>query len=100
MRIASTLAKEHHERWDGGGYLGMKGQEIAYISRLIAVCDVFDALTSSRSYKRSWTVDQAYEEILKNSGKQFDPAVVRLFINNFDKFKEIHRRIPDKKQYF
>ena len=99
MRIASTLAKEHHERWDGKGYLGMKGEEIAYISRLIAVCDVFDALTSSRSYKRGWSVDEAYNEIISNSGKQFDPGVVRLFIANFDKIKEIHQKIPDKTTY-
>ena len=99
MRIASILAKEHHERWDGKGYLGMKGQEIAYISRLISVCDVFDALTTARSYKKSWTVDEAYNEIVKNSGTQFDPSVVRLFIAKFDEFREIHDRIPDKKIY-
>ena len=96
MRIASTLAKEHHERWDGSGYLGMKGEEIAYIARLIAVCDVFDALTTSRSYKKGWSIDDAYAEIVKNSGKQFDPAVVRLFIANFDKIREIYKRIPEK----
>ena len=96
MRIAATLAKEHHERWDGSGYLGMKGEEIAYISRLIAVCDVFDALTTTRSYKVGWSVEDAYAEIVSNSGKQFDPKVVRLFINNFDKFREIHEQIPDK----
>ncbi len=99
MRIASILAKEHHERWDGKGYLGMKGKEIAYIARMIAVCDVFDALTTTRSYKKGWTVENAYEEIVKNSGTQFDPAVVRLFIANFDKFKEIHKKIPDKNIY-
>ena len=99
MQIASVLAKEHHERWDGKGYLGMKGQEIAYISRLISVCDVFDALTTTRSYKRGWTVEEAYEEILKNSGTQFDPAVVRLFVSKFDEFKEIHKKIPDKQIY-
>ncbi len=99
MRIASTLAKEHHERWDGKGYLGMKGKEIAYISRMIAVCDVFDALTTTRSYKKGWTVEEAYNEIINNSGSQFDPAVVRLFISNFDKFREIHEKIPDKQIY-
>ncbi len=99
MQIASILAKEHHERWDGKGYLGMKGKEIAYIARMISVCDVFDALTTARSYKKGWTVEDAYEEIVKNSGTQFDPAVVRLFISNFDSFKEIHKRIPDKKIY-
>ena len=99
MQIAATLAKEHHERWDGKGYLGMKGKEIAYISRMISVCDVFDALTTARSYKKGWSVEEAYEEIIKNSGSQFDPGVVRLFISNFDKFREIHERIPDKKVY-
>ena len=99
MQIASVLAKEHHERWDGKGYLGMKGQEIAYISRMISVCDVFDALTTTRSYKRGWTVEEAYDEIIKNSGTQFDPAVVRLFISKFDEFKEIHKKIPDKQIY-
>ncbi len=97
MKLAAIMAKEHHERWDGKGYLGMKGKEIAYISRLIAVADVFDALTSERSYKRGWTVEEAYEEIIKDSGKHFDPAVVRLFIMNREKFKEIHDAIPDTK---
>lgn len=96
MKLAAVMAKEHHERWDGTGYLGMKGGEIAYISRLIAVCDVFDALTADRSYKKGWSVDEAYEEIMKESGKHFDPAVVRMFIIYRDKFREIHDAIPDK----
>lgn len=96
LKLAAVMAKEHHEKWDGTGYLGMKGSEIAYISRLIAVCDVFDALTANRSYKKGWTVDEAYEEIIKQSGKHFDPAVVRMFIIYRDKFREIHDAIPDK----
>ena len=96
MKLAAIMAKEHHEKWDGTGYLGMKGEEIAYISRLIALCDVFDALTAERSYKKGWTVQEAYDEIIRQSGKHFDPAVVRLFIKNQDKFKEIHDAIPDK----
>ncbi len=96
MRLASIMAKEHHERWDGKGYLKMQGEEIAYIARMMSICDVFDALTMKRSYKRAWTVEEAYDEIIKGTGKQFDPQVVRLFIQNFDKFKEIHARIPDK----
>jgi len=99
MRLAATMAKEHHERWDGKGYLGMKGEEIAYVSRMIAVCDVFDALTADRSYKKGWLIEDAYDEIVKGSGKQFDPKVVRLFISNFDDFREIHARIPDKNNY-
>ncbi len=96
MKLAAIMAKEHHERWDGSGYLGMKGNQIAYISRLIALADVFDALTAVRSYKRGWTFDEAYEEIVKSSGKHFDPKVVRLFIQNRDQFRKIHEEIPDK----
>ncbi|MDD6328691.1 MAG: HD-GYP domain-containing protein [Eubacteriales bacterium] len=99
MHLACVLAKEHHERWDGSGYLGMKGEEISYISRLMAVCDVFDALTSERYYKKGWTPEETFNEIIKLSGKSFDPKVVRLFIQNFDQFKAVHNKIPDKQVY-
>ncbi|MBR0516112.1 MAG: HD-GYP domain-containing protein, partial [Eubacterium sp.] len=93
------IAKEHHERWDGKGYLGMKGDEISYISRIVSVCDVFDALTAERMYKKGWSLEDTYNEIITNSGKQFDPKVVKLFIQNFDKFKEVREKIPDMKIY-
>jgi HD-GYP domain-containing protein (c-di-GMP phosphodiesterase class II) len=99
LHLARILAKEHHERWDGSGYLGMKGEEISYIARLIAVCDVFDALTSDRYYKKGWSLQDTYDEIVRLSGTHFDPKVVRLFIKNFDKFKEVHDSIPDKQIY-
>lgn len=99
MHLACVLAKEHHERWDGSGYLGMKGEEIAYISRLMAVCDVFDALTSDRYYKKGWSLEDTFDEIIRLSGKSFDPKVVRLFIEHFDEFKAIHNKIPDKQIY-
>ncbi len=99
LHLARILAKEHHERWDGSGYLGMKGEEISYIARLMAVCDVFDALTSERYYKSGWSLKDTYDEIVRLSGKHFDPKVVRLFIQNFDKFKDVHDRIPDKQVY-
>ncbi|MCR4608835.1 MAG: HD-GYP domain-containing protein [Eubacterium sp.] len=99
MHLARIIAKEHHERWDGTGYLGMKGNEIAYISRIVSVCDVFDALTAERLYKKGWSDEDTYNEIIKNSGKQFDPKVVKLFIQNFDKFKEVRDKIPDMKIY-
>ena len=99
MKLAATLAKEHHEKWDGTGYLGMKGEEISYIARLMTLCDVFDALTSDRSYKKGWSFEDTYDHIIKGSGKHFDPKVVRLFIKNFDKFKEVHERIPDTTIY-
>lgn len=99
MHLACVLAKEHHERWDGTGYLGMKGEEISYISRLMAVCDVFDALTSDRYYKKGWSLEDTFDEIIRLSGKSFDPAVVKLFIQHFDEFKAIHSAIPDKQKY-
>lgn len=99
MHLACILAKEHHERWDGTGYLGMKGEEIAYISRMMAVCDVFDALTSDRYYKKGWSLEDTFDEIIRLSGKHFDPKVVKLFIKSFDEFKAIHNKIPDKQKY-
>ena len=99
VKTAYAICRWHHERWDGTGYLGMKGEEIAYISRLMAVCDVFDALTSERYYKRGWSVEETYNEIVSLSGKHFDPQVVELFKQNFDAFKEIAERQPDKQVY-
>lgn len=95
MEIARTIALQHHERWDGKGYLGMKGEEIAYVSRLMALADVFDALSASRCYKEGWSLAQTYNEIALGSGTQFDPHVVELFKDNYDKFVEIFNAIPD-----
>lgn len=99
MQIAKTIALEHHERWDGSGYLGMKGNDISYISRLMALCDVFDALTSERYYKEGWSVEDTYNEIVKSSGSQFDPDVVTLFTEHFDEFKHILKTMPDREIY-
>lgn len=99
LQIARTIALQHHERWDGSGYLGMKGEEIAYISRLMAVCDVFDALTSERYYKGGWSLDDTYNEIVKNSGTQFDPDVVELFKDHFVEFEMILKSMPDHQIY-
>jgi hypothetical protein len=99
LQIARTIAKEHHEKWDGTGYLHMKGEEIAYISRLMAVCDVFDALVSSRYYKKGWTMEEAYMEIVNQSGRHFDPQVVLLFQANFNEFKKIADKHADKHIY-
>ena len=99
MQIAKTIALEHHEKWDGTGYLGMKGEDISYISRLMAVCDVFDALTSQRYYKDGWSLEETYNEIVRLKGVHFDPDVVDLFVENFDEFKEILHNLPDREIY-
>ncbi len=99
MQIAKTIALEHHERWDGSGYLGMKGENISYISRLMAVCDVFDALTSQRYYKEGWSLEDTYNEIVRLKGIHFDPDVVDLFIEHFDEFEQVLRSMPDQQIY-
>ncbi len=84
MHEALLVATQHHERWDGHGYLRhLAGEEIALSSRIVAVADVFDALTSKRSYKDAWNEQDAYEEIVKNRGTQFAPEVTEAFIRCF-----------------
>lgn len=81
LRLAEEVARTHHERWDGGGYpAGLLGAEIPLAARIVAVADVFDALTHARPYKEAWPVEWAITEIVANSGSQFDPAVVTAFL--------------------
>lgn len=95
MEIARVIALQHHEKWDGTGYLGLKGDEIDYYSRIMAVVDVFDALMSKRSYKESWSIEEAYNEIISQSGKHFDPQVVEMFKAHFNEFLEVLNNYPD-----
>ena len=72
----------HWERWDGDGYPdGLAGRDIPLNARIFAVCDVYDALISERPYKRAWTHEDAAAEIEQQSGQQFDPEVVRVFLD-------------------
>lgn len=95
MDIAKTIAYQHHERWDGTGYHGIKGEEIDYYSRIMAIVDVFDALISKRSYKEKWTTQEAYDEIVRESGKQFDPHLVDVFKSCYPEFVKISEYLPD-----
>ena len=96
FHISTQIARHHHEKWDGTGYWGVKGEDIDRCARCVALADVFDALVSRRPYKEPWTPKQAYDEILSQKGKQFDPEVVDAFVANFDAFVEITRRYPDQ----
>ena len=80
MRMARAIALTHHEKWDGSGYPnGLKGEEIPIEGRIAAICDVFDALTSARPYKKAWPIEEASAYIEEQAGKHFDPELVRLF---------------------
>lgn len=82
MRMAEQIAATHHERWDGKGYgSGLSGRDIPVAGRIVAVADVFDALTHRRPYKDAWPVDAAVEEIRAERGRQFDPSVVDAFLD-------------------
>lgn len=96
MHMARVIALQHHERWDGKGYLGYSGEKIDYISRFVAVADVFDALVSKRSYKQGWPPEEAYAEIVRQRGTQFAPYAVDIFIQCYDKILETLRQYPDE----
>ena len=77
MQMAETIAHCHHEKFDGSGYpRGLEGEQIPLAARIVAVCDVFDALLSKRPYKAPWTVDAALAELDRRAGSHFDPDLV------------------------
>ncbi len=90
LRYAKEIAGAHHEKWDGTGYpYGLKGEEIPISGRLMAIADVYDALSSKRPYKPPFPHEQAVQIIKKGCGTHFDPDIVNAFIELEDKFKEI-----------
>ena len=97
LDVAQTVALTHHEKWDGTGYpKGLSGENIPLYGRIVAIADVFDALTSERPYKDAWTVEDAVALIQKESGSHFDPQLVPLFIKNLDQILEIKSKFKDK----
>lgn len=84
----------HHERYDGHGYPArLKGAEIPLDARIAALADTFDAMTSSRSYRRALTLDEALQEVIINSGTQFDPALVSIFVSEYDGLRRIFHQL-------
>jgi putative two-component system response regulator len=80
LRMAEEIALTHHERWNGDGYpRHLQGDEIPLTGQIVAVADVFDALTHDRPYKPAWPVDRAVDEICEHAGEHFDPRVVEAF---------------------
>lgn len=91
MKLAARIALEHHEHLDGSGYLGLRGEEISLEARIVAVADVFDALTSPREYKRAWSFEQACSYIEEHSGVYYDSEVVRAFLRAKPRLLELYR---------
>jgi putative two-component system response regulator len=90
MKAADVIAMQHHEKWDGTGYpKGLKGNEIHIYGRIVALADVFDALTHKRSYKDAWPLDEAVDYIQKLKGIHFDPELVDIFSEHIDEIAEI-----------
>ena len=97
IKLAAQLARHHHERWDGEGYPdGLKGEKISLESRLMAILDTFDALYNSRVYKPAWPLEKVQETMQEAAGKQFDPQLMQIFIENIDKFVEIQQQYPSQ----
>ena len=81
LTMARSIALNHHEKWDGSGYPGgLQGEAIPLVGRIVALADVFDALTSERPYKKAWTVEATLEYVEANRGKHFDPRLVDLML--------------------
>jgi hypothetical protein len=93
MRMGRVVALSHHEKWDGSGYpAGLSGEDIPIEGRIVAICDVFDALIFNRQYKNSWTDAEATDYLRQSSGSHFDPNLVELFIQNIPKIKAFSYR--------
>lgn len=97
ISLAKKVALTHHERWDGTGYPnGLKGEEIPIEGRIVALADVFDALTSQRPYKDPWPIDETLDYLRTQKGKHFEPKLVDLFEAHMDEILDIKARFKDE----
>ena len=89
LRLAEEIAFSHHERWDGSGYEGIVGDAIPLAGRIVAIADVFDALTQKRPYKAAWPIGDAVSEIERQRSRQFDPTIVDAFLRVIERTPQI-----------
>lgn len=86
LAVVSNYILSHHERWDGFGYpRGLKDRDIPLLARILSVADAFDAMTHDRVYRKAMSQEDALSEIVANSGTQFDPNIVKIFVKSFEK---------------
>lgn len=96
LQLAKEVAICHHEKWNGKGYpKGLKGKNIPLSARIVAIADVFDALTSERPYKKAWSEEKAINLLQEEAGQHFDPELVPLFIDCLPKIREIQQQYSD-----
>ena len=96
IQAGAIVAQDHHEKWDGTGYpAGKKGKDIHVYGRIAALADVYDALRHPRCYKKSWSKDEVIAHIVAQSGKQFEPALVELFLQRVETLETILQKYPD-----
>jgi putative two-component system response regulator len=94
LQMAEKIAFTHHERWDGSGYpQRIKGKQIPIEGRMCAVADVFDALTTDRSYKKGIDLEAGFSLMEEASGQLFDPDIVQVFLSSIDEITKIHQSI-------
>lgn len=97
LDVAATIANSHHEKYDGSGYpLGLKGEAIPLYGRIVAVADVFDALTTERPYKPAWELQRAIDFLENGMGSHFDPACVRAFLDRIEEALVIRTQYQDE----
>lgn len=97
LRTAAEISFTHHEKYDGSGYPnGLVGENIPLFGRIVAVADVFDALTSERPYKKAWSIEDASALLREGANQHFDPICVEAFFSDFDKVLEIKRTFLDE----
>lgn len=95
VQLGASIALSHHERFDGSGYpRKLAGSDIPIEGRIVAVADVFDAITSERPYKRPWPIDLAIDYLQRESGMHFDPRCVEAFLNSIDEVLAIYAQTP------
>ena len=93
--LGRIIAATHHEKWDGSGYtLGLRGDEIPLAGRIVALADVFDALTTKRPYKKPFPTEKAFSIVHEESGRHFDPAVMDAFLAIHEEIISIKRKFP------
>jgi putative two-component system response regulator len=97
LKAGGVIAYNHHEKYDGTGYPnGLRGESIPIFGRITAIADVFDALTSIRPYKKAWSVDEAFNLLIEEKNRHFDPILVDLFIKNKEDVMNIHNKFSQE----